>query len=142
MPSNDIIKRFEGCHLAPYLCPANVPTIGWGNTRYEDGTRVKIDDPAITQDRADKLLDLEIARIRLRLLANIGPMPQNDRQALVSFAYNLGVPALLGSTLRRRYKAGDRIGTAGEFGRWIWAGGRKLSGLIRRRAAERERFLS
>lgn len=141
MPHNDLIKEFEGCSLNPYLCPAGVPTIGWGTTRYEDGTPVKIGDPAIDQDRADYLLELEVARVRVRLLANYGTMPQNERQALVSFAYNLGVPALLGSTLWRKYKGQDRKGAAGQFGRWVYAGGRKLTGLVRRRAAEKERFL-
>ena len=52
-----LIHSFETCVLKPYRCPAGIPTIGWGNTFYEDGTKVTMKDPPITQERADKLFE-------------------------------------------------------------------------------------
>jgi GH24 family phage-related lysozyme (muramidase) len=87
-----LIQEFEGCHLDAYLCPADVATIGWGNTRYSDGRPVKLGDK-INRIEADMMLRQEVDRIAATL-RNAVPywleMADEQRSALVSFAYNLG----------------------------------------------------
>ena len=130
-----IIKEFEGCHLDAYLCPAGVPTIGWGAT-----AGVKMGD-RISQSRADQLLadDVEARYQRLLgLLPMVRQWPGNRVAALVSWAYNVGMQAVADSTLRKRLLAGeDPVKVAAEeLPRWNKADGKPLAGLTRRRAAE------
>ena len=141
MPDNDLIKKFEGFRAAPYLCPAGVPTIGWGSTHYENGETVKIDDPPISRERADKMLELYVVRTRVRIRAKARGLFGVRMEALESFAYNLGTGALFGSTLFRKVKARNHRGAALQFPRWVYARGRKLRGLVRRREAEKKRYL-
>jgi GH24 family phage-related lysozyme (muramidase) len=86
-----LIQSFEGCHLEAYLCPAGVPTIGWGSTRYQDGTKVNLGDK-ITSVEADMLLRQEVDRIttKLRAIPYWAEMRSQQQCALISFAYNLG----------------------------------------------------
>lgn len=140
MPDHDLIKRFEGWSLPPYLCPAGVPTIGWGSTRYEDGTPVKMTDQPISAARADQLLELEVLRARVKIRTKAPGLAVNRGEALESFSYNLGLAALFGSTLFRQFKAGRHEAAAKQFGRWVYAGGRRLRGLVLRRTAEKNRF--
>ena len=87
-----LIKEFEGCHLDAYLCPANRWTIGWGNTRYQDGRPVKENDK-INRIEADMMLRQEVDRIAAKLAKDVPgwrEMTDNQRSALVSFAYHLG----------------------------------------------------
>ena len=91
-PAVQIIKEFEGCHLNAYLCPAGVPTIGYGNTRYPGGSRVKLGD-SISQKRAEEMLLMEIQRtadILGEFVPYWGEMNVNQKSALISFAFNLG----------------------------------------------------
>lgn len=129
---------FEGMYLRPYLCPAGVPTIGVGSTRYLDGRPVRLDDPPITREHAMVLL-------RHRLLVEFmpgvralcGAVDEPGRlAALTDFAYNLGLGALRGSTLRRRVLAGRWDLVPAQLRKWVLAGGRRLRGLERRREAE------
>jgi len=129
---------FEGLYLRPYLCPAGVPTIGVGSTRYLDGRRVRLTDPPITLEHALVLL-------RHRLLTEFmpgvrqlcGAVDSPGRlAALTDFAYNLGLGALRASTLRRRVAAGRWDLVPAELRKWVLAGGRPMRGLVRRRAAE------
>ena len=138
----DLIKEFEGLYLAPYLCPAGVPTIGYGSTYYEDGTKVALTDEPITEERAEELLSMEAARIEVRVRQKVGGLSEPQFGAIFDFAYNLGISALLGSTLFKKAKNNDIYGASEEFGKWVWGGGKKLPGLVRRRAAERELWLS
>ena len=88
----ELIKEFEGCHLTSYLCPAGVPTIGYGNTRYPEGLAVRLGE-SITQQRAEEMLTLEIQRIAEILEANIPfweSMRSNQKSTLISFAFNVG----------------------------------------------------
>lgn len=140
MPDNELIKRFEGFRGAPYLCPAGVPTIGWGSTHYEDGQPVTMEDKAISEIQASKLLESEVVRVRVRICSKLPGLSKNKMEALESFAYNLGLGALFSSTLFRKVKVNDHEGAAREFTRWVYAGGRKLSGLIRRREAEKRLY--
>ena len=96
----DLIKSFEGLYLKPYLCPANVPTIGYGNTFYENGKKVTLKDPAITEARAIELLMSELKMYEQKVDSFcIDTITQNQFDALVSFCYNAGPNALKSSTL-------------------------------------------
>lgn len=134
-----LCRTFEGLSLKPYLCPAGVPTIGFGSTLYEDGSKVTLDDPAITPDRAEALLILTLGRDYLPgvIKASPGLLAHPGRLgAMVDFAYNCGVPRYRASTLRKRIDSEDWIGAKDECMKWNRGGGRVLAGLTRRRAAE------
>ena len=140
----NLIKKFEGFSSKPYLCPANVPTIGYGNTFYEDGTKVTLQDNPITEERASELLEF-IANKNFGRFVNVTvkvPINQNQFDALVSFAYNLGNGSLQQSTLLKKINDSDYIGASEEFLKWNKSGGKVLSGLTKRRSAEQELFLS
>lgn len=133
-----LARRFEGLYLSPYLCPAGVPTIGYGATFYEDGTHVQLTDPPITKDRAEALL---LWMVRTRFLPAVMRLCPNvdhpDRLAsLIDFAFNLGAGNLKVSTLRKRVNAGRWDDVPGELRKWNKAGGRVLKGLTIRREAE------
>ena len=130
-----LIKRFEGCKLNAYICPAGIPTIGYGST---DG--VTIGD-SITQDEAEVLLREDLERFERGVEALAPDVNQNQFDALVSFAYNLGLAALSGSTLLKKVKAKEWVAAADEFPKWKHAGGKVLPGLVARRAAEALLFL-
>jgi lysozyme len=134
-----IIKKWEGFSLTPYICPAGLPTIGWGHVisaadavKYASG---------ITQEQANALFahDVRIAEGGVTSLIT-APLTPNQFAALVSFTFNLGAGRLRASTLRRKINARDYQGAADEFSRWVFAGGRKLTGLVSRRAEEKELF--
>jgi lysozyme len=131
-----LIKQFEGCKLKAYLCPAGVPTIGYGRTK-----GVKLGDTC-SQAQADAWLTQEYDEFEagVRKLVAVA-LTANQLGALVSFAYNIGLGALRTSTLLRKLNAGDYKGAALEFGRWNKAAGRVLAGLSRRRAAEAALFV-
>jgi lysozyme len=133
-----LARRFEGLRLAPYLCPAGVPTIGYGATTYEDGTRVTLKDPAITKERAESLLLRELRSRVLPAVVLLCPGLDTPERvaALVDFAFNLGAGRLRASTLRRRVNAGRWADVPVELMKWTRAGGRVLPGLLARRAAE------
>lgn len=143
-PAIELIKKFEGLRLKAYLCPAKVPTIGFGLTSYQDGTKVKLGDE-ITEEQAVEYLRLEIDTLANWLGKAIqAPLTDNEYCALISFVYNIGFGAFYISTMRKyindpripRWKAAD------EFDRWIYAKGKVLPGLATRRMAEKELFLS
>lgn len=137
-----LVKRFEGFSARPYLCPADVWTIGWGTTRGADGRAVTGQTPPVTEAEAQALLarDLAQALAAVQRLVTL-PLTPGQAGALASFVYNLGASRLKASTLLRRLNAGDAEGAAAEFGKWVMAGGRVLPGLKARRAAERALFL-
>jgi len=130
--------RFEGVYLRPYLCPAGVPTIGVGSTRYMDGRRVRMDDPPISREHAlillrHKLLTEFMPGVR-RLC---GAVDEPGRlAALTDLAYNIGLGNLKASTLRRVVLAGQWDKAPVQFRRWNKGGGRVLPGLVKRREAE------
>lgn len=142
-PAYSLIREFEGCRLEAYLCPAGVPTIGWGTTRYEDGSRVKLGE-RISQERAEELLTHEVMMI-VDQMQSVLKVKLSSRQfsALVSFTYNLGIGNLSTSTLLKKLNEGKPLGeVAEEFPRWVKAGDVVLRGLVRRREAEKNLFLS
>lgn len=133
-----LCRRFEGCYLQPYLCPAGVPTIGYGATYYEDGRAVMLLDPPITRGRAQALL-LWMVRTRylpavLRLCPGIDSPAR--LAAIIDWTFNLGSGALRASTLRRRINASRWGDVPAEIRKWDKAGGRRLKGLTRRREVE------
>lgn len=133
-----LLERFEGLRLRPYLCPAGVPTIGLGSTRYEDGRPVSLADPPITRERAFALARLQLLSDYLPGVVKLcGAIDTPGRlAALTDFAYNLGTGALRASTLRRRVLAGRWDLVPGELRKWVRGGGRVLPGLVARREAE------
>lgn len=137
----DLIKRFEGFRPKPYLCPAGIPTIGYGNTSYQNGLSVSLKDPAITVEQAEQLLNdtVQLFANEVRKLLKV-QVTQGQFDALVDFAYNTGASKLAGSTLLRKVNAGDFAGAAAEFGKWVKGGGVKLPGLVSRREAEIKLF--
>lgn len=135
-----LCRSFEGLYLKPYLCPAAVPTIGYGTTAYENGVRVTLADPPITKERAEELLMHELntaclPRV-LKLCDNLESWGPGAVAAIVDFVYNLGSGNLASSTLRKRILADDKNGAKTELKRWVRGGGRVLPGLVRRRDAE------
>ena len=133
----ELIKSFEGLELEAYLCPADIWTIGYGHTG-----DVKEGD-TITKAEAEALLDKDLQTFRngVKRLVKV-PLNENQFGALVSFAYNLGLGSLQNSTLLKMLNAGDYTGAADQFLRWNKSGGKVLTGLVRRREAERAVFLT
>lgn len=133
-----LIAKHEGLRLSPYLCPANVPTIGYGNTFYPSGKKVTMQDKPITQATAMWMLKEtanKFAQDVDRLVTS--NITQNQFNALVSFAFNLGSAALGRSTLLRKVNLNPKdTSITQEFMKWNKAGGRVLSGLTKRRAEE------
>ncbi len=140
----DLIKSFEGFSSKPYLCPAGVPTIGYGTTLYPNGAHVKMTDKPIREEDAVSILRYWIDRtygasVNRYIQKDI---TQNQYDALVSFAYNLGIGALKSSTLLKRVNQGKNKKASKEFLKWDHAGRKRLAGLTRRRKAESEMFLA
>lgn len=138
-PAIDLCRRFEGFRSKPYRCPAGVPTIGYGTTRYLNGHSVKLNDPPITEQTARVMLmdDLRtnFAPGVLRMCPILREHP-NRFNAILDFAYNLGLGRLQTSTLRRCINAQDWTGAVEQLNKWIRGGGKVLPGLVARRAAE------
>lgn len=138
--ASNLCRRFEGLKLRPYLCPAGVPTIGYGATYYENGVRVTLSDPPITRARADALLLWHIKTKYLPSVIRLCPNIDTPERlaALIDFTFNLGPGALAGSTLRRRVNAALWQEVPKQLLKWNKAGGVALRGLTIRRAAEAE----
>lgn len=135
----ELIKRFEGCRLGSYRCPAGVWTIGYGHTKgVKPGQR-------ITQEEAERLLREDAAKIESGVRAALGSVQLADCKidALVSFAFNVGVEALGTSTLARKVKVNpDDASIRSEFLRWVFAGRKRLQGLVRRREEEAKMYFA
>ena len=139
----ELIKRFEGFSAKPYLCPAGVPTIGYGSTRDTDGKPITMQHPPITEAQARALLAATLVTYEDAVNRYVKvPLNQNQFDALVDFAYNAGAKNLLTSTLLKKLNAGDYAGASKEFGKWVYGGTKKLNGLVKRREAERQLFIS
>ncbi len=138
-----IIKLFEGFRSEAYLCPAAVPTIGYGSTRTFDGSRVTLHHPTIDEADAEKLLLREVGHCQKSVDRLIRvELNENEHSSLQSFVYNLGSGRLQSSTLRSLLnRNAPREQVADEFPKWRRAGGKILLGLVKRRAVERELFL-
>ena len=136
-----LIREFEGFVASAYLCPANVWTIGIGTTVYPNGAKVKKGDKC-TQDQALEYLQHDLRSFEKTVNDSVKvPLSQNQFDALVSLAYNIGSGAFKNSTLLKKLNAKDYAGAADQFLVWNKGGGKVLKGLIRRRDAERALFL-
>lgn len=139
----ELVKHFEGCKLTSYVCSAGHNTIGYGNTFYENGIKVKPGDK-ITQQRAEELLDVILIKFVQQtnelIKSNVN---QNQRDALTDFAYNCGMGNLRSSTLLKKVNADPNDKTIrDEFMKWNKGGGKVLNGLTRRREAEANLYFS
>lgn len=141
------VERWEagplgGPALVPYLCPASYWTIGYGATTGLDGKPVTKDHPPITPAIAEQLLarDLDRAEAALDRMVFV-PLSQGERDALVDFIYNLGPGRFRSSTLLKKVLARRVDEAVTEFHKWVHGGGRRLNGLVIRRAAEASRYL-
>lgn len=133
-----LCRRFEGLRLAPYLCPAGKPTIGYGATYYEDGSAVTLRDPPITRERAEELLAWHLRAVYLPAVRRQCPRVTDPSRlaALIDFTFNLGEGNLRASTLRRKVNAGAWGEVPAQLRRWNRAGGVVMRGLVLRREAE------
>jgi lysozyme len=133
-----LARRFEGLYLSPYLCPAGVPTIGYGATYYQDGTRVTLHDAPGTKEQAEALLLWMVRTVYLPAVVRLCPVVDTPERmaALIDFTFNLGAGQLKSSTLRRKVNAGDWEAVPAELRKWVKGGGRVLRGLVVRREAE------
>jgi GH24 family phage-related lysozyme (muramidase) len=132
-----LIKSFEGWYPDPYVCPAGKWTIGYGHL-IASGEHFD----TITEEEGEALLERDLleAEGAVDILVKV-ELNQNQFDALVSFTFNLGSGNLSASTLLRLLNKRDYDGAADQFLRWIYAAGRPLEGLRRRREAERKLFL-
>jgi lysozyme len=131
-----LIKKYEGCKLTAYLCPANIVTIGYGNTFYKDGSKIKLGDK-ITQQQAEELLMDLLPQFEAIVNKNIKiDLTQYQFDALVSFVWNCGKSETLFRLVNSKSK---------DLKEW-WethyttGGGKVLQGLANRRKEEAELF--
>ncbi len=137
----ELVKKFEGFSPVVYLCPAGYPTIGYGHVvRPEEMERYA---SGITKEEAEELLrqDLQRFEVGIKGLLKGVKLGEYSMDALLSFTYNVGLYAFKASTLRKKILRGELLSAADEFLKWVYAGGRRLEGLVRRRQAERALFL-
>ena len=138
----NLIKLFEGYKPKAYLCPAGVPTIGFGSTMYTDGRKIKLGD-TINEKQGNELLMWELKNKSIALQGlNLN---QNQFDSCLSFIYNLGIGAFAKSTLRKKIVLNPNDATIkDEFLKWNKArvGGEliELKGLTRRRISEAELY--
>lgn len=133
-----LIKKYESFSSKPYLCPARIPTIGYGSTIYSDGTSVKMSDKPITKEQAQVLL---LNYVTQNIMPHIRDLSLTDNQqtAVISLIYNIGWGAFSKSKCYKAIKEKD-WGTAYKNWDWITGGGKVLNGLIKRREEERYLF--
>ena len=133
-----LIAGFEGLSLKPYLCSAKKATIGYGNTYYKDGRKVTMLDKPITKDEAVTMLKDIVKTFGKEVNKLVtSPINQNQYNALVSFAYNVGITNLRNSTLLKLVnKDPNQLAISNEFLKWVNAGGQKIKGLENRRIKE------
>lgn len=137
----DFIKRMEGLELTVYKDSIGLPTVGIGHL-IKPSDNLKVGD-RITQEEAMRLFkeDAATAVSAVERLVKV-LLTENQKIALVSFVFNLGANALAKSTLLKYLNSGQIPEAADQFAKWVYAGGRKLQGLINRRNAEKQLFLT
>ena len=135
-----LIKQFEGFSPTIYIDAAGLPTIGYGHLLRAGEAEMFKD--GITEPMAQALLIKDVLRAEQAVLRLItAPLTDGQFDALVSFTFNLGSGALQRSTLRRKVNREEYVDAPAEFMKWVWAGGKKLKGLIKRRKSEVQHFL-
>ena len=143
-PALRLIKFFEGLGdgsdepgLQPYVCPAGHPTLGWGSIYGLDKKRVAMSHPTIDEIQAEALMmrDVHPAYGAVARLTKV-PLSEGQAAALVDFVYNFGSGNYLASTLRAVINREEYDAAPAQLRRWIYGGGKRLRGLVRRREAE------
>ena len=138
-----LLGELEGIVLRPYKDSVGIPTIGIGSTYYEDGTKVKMSDKAITKERAIQLAKNVVKSFEARVNKSIVlTMTQNQFDAMVLLCYNIGESGFARSSVVRNFNAGNLQKAADSFLLWNKAGGLVSKGLTNRRNIERTLFLS
>ena len=138
-----LLGELEGIVLRPYRDSVGIPTIGIGSTYYEDGTKVKMSDKAITKERAIQLAKNVVKSFEAQVNKSILlPMAQNQFDAMVLLCYNIGESGFARSSVVRNFNAGNLQKAADSFLLWNKAGGKVVRGLVNRRNIERTLFLS
>jgi len=132
----DLIKRFEGCKLESYLCPANIWTVGYGHTGSDVTQGLKI-----SQGTAEILLRQDLGKFEDAVTKYAGKAHQNQFDAMVSLCYNIGQGNFSKSSVARLHRNGQYTGAAAAFLLWNKGGGKILAGLVNRRKAERNLYL-
>ena len=135
----ELCRKYEGYRSKPYLCPANVATIGYGSTYYADGKKVTLQDPPMDEPTARALLLVELEHTYLPGVLRNCPILATDVRkcnSIVVFAYNCGVGRLQTSTLKRKINASDWEGAKEQLMLWTKGGGKVLPGLLKRRISE------
>ena len=135
----ELCRKYEGYRAKPYLCPANVATIGYGSTYYADGKKVTLQDPQMDEPTARALLLVELEHTHLPGVLRNCPILATDVRkcnSIVDFAYNCGVGRLQTSTLKRKINANDWNGAKEQLMLWTKGGGKVLPGLLKRRISE------
>jgi lysozyme len=128
-----VVMHFEGLRTAAYSDPVGIPTICWGHT----GAEVKLGQKK-SSDACKDLLTADLITANRAIDACVTvPLTANQRGAFASFTFNVGGGKFCRSSLLKKLNAGDTAGACAELSRWVYAGGEKLPGLVRRRAAER-----
>lgn len=134
----EMIKQFEGFGAEPYLCSGGYLTIGYGHKLLPSDRYNKI-----TETKAELVLKKDLLRAERSVLKYINNSLSDDQfAALVSFTFNLGGAALQRSTLRQKINYDLYKEASKEFSKWVYAGGKKIPGLVRRRKTEKQLFLS
>jgi lysozyme len=132
---DNLLKKFEGCKLKAYRCPANVCTIGYGHTSAAGAPMVN-DGMTITQAQAEDILKRDLVKYEIGVMDLVKvKLTQNQFDVLVDFAYNAGVGNLKSSTMLKKINSGDLDAVPAELMKWTKGGGKVLPGLVRRRQA-------
>jgi lysozyme len=159
----DLMHQYEGCRNKPYLCPAHIWTVGFGEVLYQEQIRLPVvrikgytgmirkeyplkpeDNRVWTKTEIDELFSRSVERFErgvLRLVPTVAGK-QGAFDALVSISFNFGLGNLQRSTIRMKANRGDWEGAADAFRVWTKGGGKVLPGLVKRREAERALFLT
>lgn len=152
MMNLNIIKEFEGLRLNAYLCPAGVWTIGYGNTFHPNGAAVRRGDTLSGEAEAEKLLEQVVSQDflpHLERIPNWSQLNENQKAAVLSFAFNLGARFYgadgfrsITGLLSNPSQWNNRGEVQRVFSLYVKAGGATLPGLVRRRKAEADKFLA
>lgn len=134
----EFIKSFEGFAPVTYICPAGLVTVGFGHVVKEGECY-----GSLTYKQAEEILKKDLAKYEYLLNREGFPaLSQNQFDALLSLAYNIGAKAFINSTLCRQLKLGKFANAANEFTRWVYCKGEVIDGLVRRRQEEKKLFLN
>ena len=134
---SQLIKKYEGFCEKAYKCPAGVMTIGYGSTKWEDGSPIKVGQ-TITKERAEKLLNDYLVRYVRPKIADLR-LKSHQQEAIESLCYNIGVNAFLRSKCYKALKERDWATFIKEYD-WFKAAGKVLNGLVKRRIEELNYF--